>query len=420
MKRQEFLELIDQYGISLSRLGIRLDEISGWEGDHGIYEEDGKWFYYSSDGRNHIDKTLLENEEIAFDKMFHVVFVDLDIECYLTLSIDEEIVKIKKNMICQFIRETYSMSEQQANDAWEYLKNDMHALFEFKYYVAKGDFVPADDCYKVQGYSAEQLYTTTYLEVLGAFNYLVYLKTKPQEALDKLKKGLPRRKVFSDKDLKAVQKKMDEKTTAPVEKTEPLTEQSAEQSIEQPTTAPDSQGELLAKLDAVQQELADLQKKFDDKIAEDTHKNGLFDNMHRELVRYQNGVLDKIVDTMALDIIQLVDSTKSHARVYSKKEPTEENYKKLLKIVKGIAEDLGDILYRQNIESYRVTGHEVDARRQKIIQTVPTDDKSKNNLVAVRVADGYEKGDKVLRPERIKIFKYEEPSDTAAETSSEN
>ena len=420
MKQQEFFELIDQYGIFLSELGIRIGKLSGWEGDHGVYEKDGKWFYYSADGRNHIDKTPLENEEIAFDKMFRVVFADLDTECYFTSSIDKKIVKMKKDTICQFIRETYSMSEQQANDAWEYLKQDMHVLFEFKYYVAKRKFVPAEECYKVQGYSAEQLYTTTYLEVLGAFNYLVYLKTKPQEALDKLKKGLPRRKVFSDKDLKEVQKKMDEKNTVLVENTEPLTEQSAEQPTEQPTESLDFESKLFIKLDVVEQELVDLQKKFDDKIAEDTQKNGLFDNMHRELVRYQNGVLDKIVDTMALDIIQLVDSTKSHARVYSKKEPTEENYKKLLKIVKGIAEDLGDILYRQNIESYRVTGHEVDVRRQKIIQTVPTDDKSKDNLVAVRVADGYEKGDKVLRPERIKIFKYEEPSNTAAETSSEN
>ena len=420
MKQREFFELIDQYGIFLSELGIRIGKLSGWEGDHGVYEKDGNWFYYSADGRNHIDKTPLENEEVAFDKIFRTVFVDLDTKRYLTPSIDTEIIKIKKDTICRFIRETCSMSEQQANEAWEYLKQDMHVLFEFKYYVAKRRFVPADDCYKVQGYSAEQLYTTTYLEVLGAFNYLVYLKTKPQEALDKLKKGLPRRKVFSDKDLKEVQKKMDEKNTVLVENTEPLTEQSAEQPTEQPTESLDFESKLFIKLDVVEQELVDLQKKFDDKIAEDTHKNGLFDNMHRELVRYQNGVLDKIVDTMALDIIQLVDSTKSHARVYSKKEPTEENYKKLLKIVKGIAEDLGDILYRQNIESYRVTGHEVDVRRQKIIQTVPTDDKSKDNLVAVRVADGYEKGDKVLRPEKIKIFKYEETSNTAAETSSEN
>lgn len=348
--------------------------------------------FYSADERNHIDETPLENEETAFDEIFNDVFADLYTKGYLTLSIDKEIVKIKKDVICQFICETYSMSEQQANAAWEYLKKDMHVLFEFKYYVAKRRFVPADDCYKVQGYSAEQLYTTTYLEVLGAFNYLVYLKTKPQEALDKLKKGLPRRKVFSDKDLKEVQKKMDEKNTVLVENTEPLTEQSAEQPTEQPTESLDFKRELFIKLDVVGQELVDLQKKFDDKIA----------------------------DTMALDIIQLVDSTKSHARVYSKKEPTEENYKKLLKIVKRIAEDMGDILYRQNIESYRVTGHEVDVRRQKIIQTVPTDDKSKDNLVAVRVADGYEKGDKVLRPERIKIFKYEEPSDTPSETSSEN
>jgi len=182
-----------------------------------------------------------------------------------------------------------------------------------------------------------------------------------------------------------------------------------------PAEAPVEQAELLAKLDAVQQALATLQQTFDDKIAEDTHKNGLFDNMHRELIRYQNGALDKIVDTIALDIIQLVDTTKGHVRVYEKKEPTEENYKKLLRIVKGIAEDLEDILYRQNIESYRVPGHEVDTRRQKIIQTMPTDDKSKDNLIAVRAADGYEKGDKVLRPERIKIFKYEASSETPSE-----
>lgn len=232
----------------------------------------------------------------------------------------------------------------------------------------------------------------------------------PEKALDDLKAGLPTKdssKIEAITDQEEVQKTMDEKNVTPVD--------GAEQVTEVPNEADASQTELLAKLDAVQQALATLQKTFDDKIAEDTHKNGLFDNMHRELVRYQNGALDKIVDTIALDIIQLVDTTKGHVRVYEKKEATEENYKKLLRIVKGIAEDLEDILYRQNIESYRVPGHEVDTRRQKIIQTMPTDDKSKDNLVAVRAADGYEKGDKVLRPERIKIFKYEASSETPSE-----
>lgn len=45
MKQQEFFELIDQYGISLNRLSIIIGEKSGWGGDHGIYEKDGKWFF---------------------------------------------------------------------------------------------------------------------------------------------------------------------------------------------------------------------------------------------------------------------------------------------------------------------------------------------------------------------------------------
>ena len=174
---------------------------------------------------------------------------------------------------------------------------------------------------------------------------------------------------------------------------------------------PVEQDELMEKFDTLQQALTTLQKTFDDKIAEDKYKNELFDNMLRELVRYQNGALDKIIDIIALDIIQLIDTTKGHIHVYENKESTEENYEKLLRVIKGIAEDLEDILYRQNIESYCVLGQEVDVRRQKIIQTVPTDDKSKDNLVAERMTSGYEKGEKVFRPERIKIFKYSDVVD---------
>ena len=186
---------------------------------------------------------------------------------------------------------------------------------------------------------------------------------------------------------------------------------------EQVIPTPSDDNVVLEKLEALQQAMQGLQECFDSKIATDAHKNGLFDNMHKELTRYQNGAMDKIVDTIALDIIQLVDTTKGHLRVYEKKEPNEENYKRLLRIVKGVTEDLQDILYRQSIEAYRVEGHEVDVRRQKIIQTIPTDDQSKDNLVAVRAADGYEKDGKVLRPERIKIFKY---STEATNNSDEN
>lgn len=269
---------------------------------------------------------------------------------------------------------------------------------EFINYILAGEEFEEAEALTVEGYTAKRLTEETILTPLGAFNYLIYLREEPQEALADLKARLPRRTVFDERNLKEVQPVMEDKTPEQVEET--VQPQTAAQEAAIPAA------DLLEKLEALQQAVAGLQETFDEKIAEDAHKNGLFDDMHRELTKYQNGAMDKIVDTMALDIIQLVDTTKGHIRVYEKKDPTEENYKRLLRIVKGIAEDLQDILYRQSIESYRVEGHQVDVRRQKIIQTVPTDDQSKDNLVAVRAADGYEKDGKVLRPERIKIFKY--------------
>lgn len=106
---------------------------------------------------------------------------------------DEEAVKLPKNAVCRFLRETYGMSKQQADDAWGYLAKDQRVLVEFKHYIATGSFVPASHCYKVQGYSAEQLCRTTCLTPLGAFNYLIYLQERPEEALANLNAGLPRR-----------------------------------------------------------------------------------------------------------------------------------------------------------------------------------------------------------------------------------
>lgn len=317
--------------------------------------------------------------------------------------------ELRSSLIKDYLRTVSDYSEKRLTSIVSKLIAHKDVYFEFYDYVLYEQF-PEEDAIVVEGLSAQQLATNYPLSPLGAYNYLIYLREMPEKALADLKAGLPTKdssKIDAITNQEEIQKTMDEKNVTPVE--------GAEQVTEVPNEADASQGELLAKLDAVQQALATLQQSFDDKIAEDAHKNGLFDNMHRELVRYQNGALDKIVDTIALDIIQLVDTTKGHVRVYEKKEPTEENYKKLLRIVKGIAEDLEDILYRQNIESYRVPGHEVDVRRQKIIQTISTDDKSKDNLIAVRAADGYEKGDKVLRPERIKIFKYEAPSTESVE-----
>ena len=182
MKQQEFFQLIDSYGLNLNKLSITVGEISGWEGAHGVYEKDGKWIYFSADGRNHINKKVMDSEDQAFDEIFQRVNFKLG---FITnMFITRDIAKLPKKMICEYMQKEYSLTEQQANNAWDYLKQDMRVLFEFKYYVANGKFVPDECSYKVKGCSAEQISQTTSLNAFESFKNIINLYFNPNETLN--------------------------------------------------------------------------------------------------------------------------------------------------------------------------------------------------------------------------------------------
>ena len=77
-----------------------------------------------------------------------------------------------------------------------YLKLERHPdiLKEFEYWLTKREF-PAEDsgAVIVSGYSAKKLSEKvgSKLKPIGIYNYLIYLREKPEEALSDLQKGLP-------------------------------------------------------------------------------------------------------------------------------------------------------------------------------------------------------------------------------------
>ena len=158
----------------------------------------------------------------------------------------------------------------------------------------------------------------------------------------------------------------------------------------------------------VYSELRQISYDFDLYTAKDKEKDEIIDKLHAENTKYRNGLIEKINESMALDIIQTIDDIhKTHA-TFSEKEPTEENYLKLLRALNSTIIDLEDILYRQNIESYSCDGDDVNVKRQKVIKTVKTNDPEKHNKIAERLASGFEGETKIIRPERISIYKYTE------------
>lgn len=90
-----------------------------------------------------------------------------------------------------FIKD-YNLKSKQAVDAINYLKEYTDIYEEYLYYERTKSF-PRENAVSVAGLSAEDLYKSTYLGPVGAYNYLIYLRHDPKTALDKLKKGLPRK-----------------------------------------------------------------------------------------------------------------------------------------------------------------------------------------------------------------------------------
>ena len=65
------------------------------------------------------------------------------------------------------------------------MKWDFHVLNELKYFALYDQFVSVDDCYKVHGYSAENIANKLDLNAVDSYKYLINLEKDPDRYLSK-------------------------------------------------------------------------------------------------------------------------------------------------------------------------------------------------------------------------------------------
>lgn len=95
--------------------------------------------------------------------------------------------------IHHYLRDDEKMTDTVSEQVVGKLQRHPDILNEFAQWVSLREFPTGAAAVSVEGYTAESLVKSTYLRPVGAYNYLVYLRESPQEALDDLKKGLPRK-----------------------------------------------------------------------------------------------------------------------------------------------------------------------------------------------------------------------------------
>lgn len=95
------------------------------------------------------------------------------------------------NLIRDYLEQNTKYSDKRKNKIIEGLRKHGDIFYEFYYYVLTGKF--EEKGVTVEGFDAKTLHEKYPLSVLGAYNYLIYLREDPENALRDLKNGLPRK-----------------------------------------------------------------------------------------------------------------------------------------------------------------------------------------------------------------------------------
>lgn len=194
MTKNEFLEKMNAYGIKLGKYQIIVDEYMPISYFLGVYKKNKKWLIYEVGERNQVSFLYEENtEDKVFDDFYQATFGRLGMMGFLNKSITPKVIETSKAYVCNFLQKKYNISKSDAEDTWNYLLYDFRVLNEVKYFALNNKFVPEDDCYRIEGYSAQDIADKLCLNAVDSYNYLINLEKDPEHALKDLKNGLPRK-----------------------------------------------------------------------------------------------------------------------------------------------------------------------------------------------------------------------------------
>lgn len=177
MTEKEFWQKIKNYGINLNLFQIAFGHKTDEMYYSGIFEDkNGKWNFYKVEDRNLVSVRYKGNKDTAIDYLYNSLLAQIWEHGYNSQYITNDVIQTPKFVVCNFLQKKYSISKSEAENIWNYLMRDFDVLNEVKYFALNNKFVPEDDCYKVQDYSAQDVHELLGLNIFDSFIYLIKLE----------------------------------------------------------------------------------------------------------------------------------------------------------------------------------------------------------------------------------------------------
>lgn len=170
--------------------------------------------------------------------------------------------------------------------------------------------------------------------------------------------------------------------------------------------------ELNEKFDA-------LNKKFSDRIARSETEAKIIQKMDSELKTYKDDLYRSLLRPIILELIDLRESILKISVFYLKKPEGEQAIPNAT--FAGYAEDISIILEKYDVEIIKSnSGDECLPLKHKILKAVPTDNESLHKKIAESFSSGYIYNGRVISPELVYVYKFEESAVPAEKVTDSN
>ncbi len=149
-------------------------------------------------------------------------------------------------------------------------------------------------------------------------------------------------------------------------------------------------------IEGVREAAEGMDEKLSIILEKDARESGLYLKMYEDLRSYRDDLLQDLIKPVMADILQAYEYGMAEVRKQGGNEAAER-----------ILDDLRDILNANDVEKFVTDGEYPDPKRHKIVKTVATGDKSIDRKICEKLSPGYVMGNKVIKAERISVYKYE-------------
>jgi len=195
--------------------------------------------------------------------------------------------------------------------------------------------------------------------------------------------------------------------------TDELTDEPVDGPIDKPTDESSEVKEVIKQGESpILLELREMMERllgdFQTKLKYDQAKQAIIDKLDAEVQEYRQNLIRKIVVNVFNDVIAEIDDAEKMIRYYEENQPSEENYFRLLKVFREIADNLCLMMEKHDTLSFQCNeGDPFDPSRQRVMKTVPTDNPELDKTVRAKLRRGFEYEGKVIRPEMVEVYIYQ-------------